>query len=123
MAGIAFATPLLPGHEERWRRFWQECLGSRRGQFERSRRRLGVEAETGWIRSTPFGDLAVVSLELRSWSPVIPELASSLDPFDCWYREQLLELHQIDVPAAETGDRPAYRWTAETTTKKENHNV
>jgi hypothetical protein len=121
MAGIAFATPLLPGREERWRRFWQECLGSRRDAFERSRRRLGIETETGWIRSTPFGDLAVVSLEFRTWSPIVRKLASSPDPFDCWYRERLLELHRVDAPAG--GERLVYRWTAETTTKKENHNV
>ena len=44
-----FAMPLVPGQAATVRRMHQEALGARRGEYEESRRRLGITDGRGWI--------------------------------------------------------------------------
>lgn len=94
---MAFVLPLLSGRQEAWRRFHQALQGSRRCEYEESRRRLGITKELVWFAQTPSGEMAIVYLETEQPERVIPQLMESTAPFDHWYRQQLLELHNVDV--------------------------
>ena len=97
MAVLAFALPILPGKQEAWRRFCQELLESRYCEYEESRLRLGITSEITWFAQTAQGEMAIVCLEADHPEQVIPGLAGSDQPFDGWLRQQLLDLHGVDV--------------------------
>jgi hypothetical protein len=61
MASLALALPLLPGKTEEWRRWTQEEMaGLRLGEFQASRKRLGITREASFLRQTPQGDMGVL---------------------------------------------------------------
>lgn len=110
-------TSILAGEvsadqEEPWRRFLQELSGPRRGDYTKSRRRLGVSAESIWLAPRRSGGgTAVVYLETEDpdWTlgRMLRELAASDDPFDSWYRAQMRELFGFDFrssPRAPDGE-------------------
>ena len=97
MAVLAFALPILPGKQEAWRRFCQELLESRRCEYEESRRRLGISREVTWFVQTAQGEMAIVSMEADHPEQVLLTLATSELPFDDWLRQQLVELHGLEV--------------------------
>jgi len=95
--------PILPGKQEEWRRFCQALQGSRRCQYEESRQRLGITKELAWLYAPvqpPQGEIVVVSMEAEHPEQVLLQLAASDILFDRWYRQQLLELHGLDVTEA-----------------------
>jgi hypothetical protein len=49
VATVAFVSSILPGKQEEWRRFCQVLQGSRRAEYEESRRRLGITRELAWL--------------------------------------------------------------------------
>ncbi len=59
---MAVAFPILPGKTAEWRAWMEELNGSRRQEFDESRRRAGVHERT-FLQSTPMGDLVIVTLE------------------------------------------------------------
>jgi hypothetical protein len=93
---IMFA-PILPGKAEAWRRFMQEMLGSRRQEYEASRRRLGIQTERAWISETRQETIGIIIIETDHLEQALIALATSNHPFDCWFREQLLALQGLDL--------------------------
>lgn len=96
-AGITFAGFILPGKEERWRRFLQELGGSRREEYEGLRRRLGIRRQRVWIVHTPRGETAVSYLECEESRSIAARLAASTHPFDVWLKGRLAEFHGCDL--------------------------
>ena len=83
--------------EEPWRRFLQELSGSHLEEYARSRRRLGIFAESVWFTPKPSGGgTAVVFLEAedpeQARRELVAELATSKTPFDSGLRRELHEL-------------------------------
>jgi steroid delta-isomerase-like uncharacterized protein len=103
MATMACVLPILPGRQEAWRRFWQVLQGSRRDEYEEFQRRLGITKELVWLQQTLQGDMVIVYLEMEQPDRVLPQLAASDFPFDCWFRQQLLELHGLDATQLTSG--------------------
>lgn len=97
MRAMAFVLPILAGRQEAWRRFHQTIQGSRRAEYEESRRRVGITKELVWFTQSPLGEMALVYLETEQPERVLLQLARSTSPFDSWYWQQLLELHDVDV--------------------------
>jgi hypothetical protein len=100
MTTVAFVSPILPGKQEAWRRFYQKLLGSRRCEYEESRKRLGITKELAWLQSAQGAyqaDLAIVYLEVEYPEQLARHLGTSDHPFDRWLRQQLLELYGLDL--------------------------
>jgi hypothetical protein len=114
MATISFAAPILPGKLEAWRRFNQETLGSRFKEYQASRQRLGITKELSWLQQTPAGDLAIVYIELKDPERLFGEIARSTDPFNVWFRQQVLEIHGLDLaqPSDEPPPQLEFEWQA-----------
>ena len=99
MAAIAFVSPILAGKQEAWRRFCQKLLGSRRCEYEESRKRMGITKELAWLhhgQGAYEGDVAIVYLEVEYPAQLVQQLLTSEHPFDRWFRQQLLELYGLD---------------------------
>src|SRR5215210_7161006 len=84
---LALAWDVSPDQEEPWRRLLQELSdSSNHEEYARSRRRLGVTAESVWLAPKPSGGgVAIVYLEAQDPERVLGELAASAAPFDSCY--------------------------------------
>ena len=98
MQSVAFAAPLLPGKTEQDRNDIRSCAeGERKAAHKASRARHGIAREAVWIQPTPMGDLAVVYIEAEDLQAAFAGLGSSQDPFDVWFREQVRDVHGINL--------------------------
>jgi hypothetical protein len=101
MSGVILTFPIVAGKVEAWRRFCQELSGSRRQMYEASRQRLGITRERLALVETAFGAAAVTTLEAPDVDRALGQIIASKLPFDCWYREQVRELHGINLAGYE----------------------
>src|SRR5262245_46120205 len=106
MASLASAFPIQPGKFEAWKRFAAEMAGPRRAEHEASRQRLGMTKERAYLQQTPQGDMAIVYMEANDVGQVFQGLATSQDPFDVWFREQVNDLHGVDLSQPPSGGLP-----------------
>ena len=101
MAGVILTFPIVAGKVEAWRRFCQELSGSRRQMYEASRQRLGITRERLALVESAFGSAAVTTLEAPDVDRALGQIIASRLPFDRWYREQVRELHGINLAGYE----------------------
>jgi hypothetical protein len=107
MPGLILTFPIVDGKVEAWRRFCQELSGSRQQMYEASRRRLGITRERLALVETAFGSAAVTTLEAPDVDRALGQIIISKLPFDRWYREQVRELHGIDLTGYEQFLQPS----------------
>ena len=96
-----FVWQVSADQEEPWRRFLQELSGPRFEEYAKSRRRLGIFAESVWFAPRPSGGgIAVVCLGTedpeRAARELVAELAASETSFDSWLRREMHELFGCD---------------------------
>ncbi len=93
--GLALCAPLAPGATERARAFVNDAY--HRDEFTASRRRLNVSEELLTLQSTPQGD--IVGIYIEGDDPVKGNagFASSRDPFDLWFKEELTRIFPPEV--------------------------
>jgi len=102
-----------PDREEPWRRFLQELSDPRYGEYARSRRRLGVTAESVWLAPKPSGGgVAIVYLKAKDPERALGELAASEAPFDSWYGMELRRYFGLDLTRLEqvAGGELLFAW-------------
>ena len=107
MSGIVLTFPIMAGKVEAWRRFCQAMSGSRRLAYEASRRQLGITRERLALVETAFGSAAVTTLEADDIGHALGQIVASTLPFDRWYREQMQELHGVNLALYEVFLQPA----------------
>jgi hypothetical protein len=71
--------------------------GERRAEHEASRRRAGIRRESAWLQRTPDGDVVVVLSEAGDVQAAMETLATSQEPFDVWFRDQIKDAHGMDM--------------------------
>ena len=89
MAAVAFALPILPGQENLVRRFGEEVSGSGglRGEYEESRKRLGIREEKVWVQRTPIGASIIVYWGTDDPQRTLREIADSQDEIDKRFKQ------------------------------------
>ena len=97
MASVAFAVPILPGKLEAWKQFNYEINGPRRKEFEDQQKRVGISRQRVWLQQTPGGDMALVVQEGEEPQRAMEALAAPTDAFDVWFREQIKDIHGLDL--------------------------
>jgi hypothetical protein len=97
MTMLTVVLPLLPGKQEAWRQFCQILQGSRRGEYEAWRERMGITKQEVWLSQTWQVDLVRIHLEVEQPERVVTDLSVSPHVFERWLRQQLLELHGLDL--------------------------
>jgi hypothetical protein len=104
----------------------QELSGSRCEEYAKSRRRLGIFAESVWFAPKPSGGgAAVVFLEAedpeRALRELVAELAASETSFDSWLGRGMHELFGCDfaqLPRPARGEL-LFSWREATVEEKE----
>jgi hypothetical protein len=104
MAEMLVVFPVVPGKSEAWRRTMQEVAGSRRGEFQRALERWGIADLSVYLDSTRVGHVVVACMAVRD-NPVDLQLriSASQDPFDRWFKEQVLAFHAVDLDGPPSG--------------------
>lgn len=95
MVENAFFVPLLPGKTEAARAFATALNGPRRGELDQAQ--TSVTNESWFLQETPHGDFLIVYYVSPDPAKVHEALAVSEEPFDVWFREQVLDLTGIDI--------------------------
>ena len=96
---LLLAWDVSADREEPWRRLLQELSYARdEEEYLKSRRRLGVSAESVWLVPKPSGGgIAVVCLEVSDPERALGELAASELPFDSWYSRAMRKIFGVDL--------------------------
>lgn len=97
MANYCFAAPILPGGEERIRRFIREESIENRGH-DRVMRELGIHQKQVWLQCSPCGDvMAVVLIDTDCPKTTFEKLSVSNDPWAAKFRQLLFDAYGINV--------------------------
>jgi hypothetical protein len=97
MALYAFVAPIQPGKSEAYREFVADLSGSRKKEYEETRKNAGFHRETIFLQKTPMGDMVVVVQEAESQAKAMESLRSMKDPFNTWFFERIKDIHGIDM--------------------------
>jgi hypothetical protein len=104
MPEVAFAVPILPGQEQLDRTTFEELEGARRDEYEAALREARISRHAVWHQQTPDGGiLAVVYIQADDESG-IATFAASDAPLNRWFRDQMKQVHGIDI--ADAGPPP-----------------
>jgi len=95
MTENAFFVPLLPGKTEAARAFAETMSGPRRAELDQAQ--TTVTKESWFLQETPHGDFMIIYYVSPNPEKVHAALAVSEEPFDVWFREQILDLTGIDI--------------------------
>ncbi len=98
MAISAFAAPIPANKMDQWRRFVHDLNGSRKAEFIASRKKLKLH-ERPFHQHTPQGDMAIITLEGDDPATTYAKFGQGSDPFTLWFRQQVLEIHGVDIAA------------------------
>ena len=97
MKAFCGAFPVLPGKTEAAKDFAKSVMGSRFKEFDASQKRLKTTKETWFLQKTPQGDMVVVYLEATDPEKAFEELATSKEPFDRWFKDQVKTITGVDL--------------------------
>src|SRR5919107_1958276 len=103
MAAFAFTLPILPGQEEVVRRMGEAVLGGVRGEYGKSRPRVGISEGKIWVQRTPIGQALVVYWDTEDPQRTLREIADAQDEF----AKQFKQLIRTAAPALDlSGEQP-----------------
>ena len=97
---------ILPDREERWRRFAQDLLGDRLGEYEDLGRRLGVRGVRVYLARTSRREVILAYVETADPEGAFRRLVASEEPFAEWFKEKLMALHGYDLGHPRMGPSP-----------------
>ena len=88
--------PILPGKTDAARAFQREIDTTRKADYARTERRLGVTREYWFIAELPGGDQFVLYFDSADVNQVMSDFVQSQVPFDLWLMEQAREVTGFD---------------------------
>lgn len=99
---IAIAFPVRKGKEEHWLDFAGELNGSRKEEFNASRKNMGVRERT-FLQHTPNGDVIIVTLEGKDPEKALYQFAAGTDEFTRWFLQNVQDISGLDLTAPHEG--------------------
>lgn len=94
---MAIGVPVVEDKIDAWKAWMtDECLGSRKEEFEKFNERMGLTTHRAWLSEGPHGPLAIVVFEGPGEKMFLKKLGTSTQPFDKWFRDRVEEFHGCD---------------------------
>jgi hypothetical protein len=106
MSTAVLVLPILSDKEEEWRRFAQDLLEDRFGEYEALERLLGVRGVKVYLARTSRREVILAYVEAEDPEEALRRLVASEEPFVEWFKEKLAELHGYDLGRPRTGPSP-----------------
>jgi hypothetical protein len=97
MSLYAFVAPIQPGKTQEFRQFVSDLGGSRKKEYEDSRKNAGFTRENIFLQKTPMGEMVVIVQETETEQGALDSLRSMKDPFNVWFFQKLKDIHGLDV--------------------------
>jgi hypothetical protein len=97
MDQVCIVLPILPGKSNDARAFHRELESTRKADYDRSERRLGISKEVWYLASQPTGDQLVVYIEGANFNTAMQQFVASKNDFDLWFKRRLLEVTGLDL--------------------------
>ena len=97
MSLAVVVLPILPDREESWRRFTQDLLDDRLGEYEALERYLGIRRVRIYLVRMSRWDVILAYAEAIDPAEAFRGLMASENPFACWLKEKITELNGCDV--------------------------
>lgn len=97
MDQICLVLPILANKTEDARAFQRELDTTRKGDYDRSERRIGISKEVWYIASVPGGDQLVAYMESDDFPRALQLFVDSRDEFDEWFKRRLAEVTGVDM--------------------------
>ena len=94
---VCIVFPLLTGKTEDARAFQHELDTTRKADYDRSQRRLGITSEHWFLAAVPGGDQLVVYTESADFARALRDFGPSQDEFDVWFKRRLAEVSGVDL--------------------------
>ncbi len=100
------AFPILPGKEQAGKEFGKACMGQRRKECVEYLIRVGITKQSWHTQKMPQGSMVLVYLEASNTAKSFEILAHSKEPFDLWFKEQVLQITGVDLSKPAAGEPP-----------------
>jgi hypothetical protein len=97
MDQICFVLPILPGQSEAARQFQRELDTTRKADYDRSERRIGITKEVWYLAALPGGDHLVAYIEGADFNRAMQLFVQSQDEFDLWFKQRLAAVTGVDL--------------------------
>lgn len=97
MDHICMALPVTSGKSAAARTFLQQLDTTRRAEFDRSEQRLGITKELWYLAKLAAGDHLIGYMEGADFAQALSSFVGSRDPFDLWFKEQMLDVTGVDL--------------------------
>jgi hypothetical protein len=106
MKYFSAAFPVVQGKEQAAKAFAETCMGPRRKECADYLKRVGISKETWHLQKTPMGSFVVVHFESEDPAKGFQILAESKNPFDVWFKQQVLQVSGADLSKPMQGPPP-----------------
>jgi len=97
----AFLVPILPGKTDAALAFANALMTERKKDMDVAQ--VSVSKESWFLQKTPMGDFIIVYYISPDPDAVHAALAVSEEPFDVWFRAQVLDVTGMDLSTPMTG--------------------
>lgn len=91
----AFFVPILPGKTPAAREFCRALMNERKAEMDLAQ--TTVVHEAWFLQQTPMGDFMIVYYLSPDPEKVHQGLAESREPFDVWFKDQILDICGVDI--------------------------
>src|SRR5437868_689211 len=97
MSSTGFVVPVPAGKEQADREWMSALDGEKRDEYHAAWKEAGFRHHTVWQQETPNGAVDIVYLEADDIPTAMQAVTSSNSPFHQWFRERVLEVHDLDL--------------------------
>lgn len=92
------AFPILPNMENQLEAFASQLVADKCDAYNTAQ--ASVQKENWWIQRTPMGSFCIVHFEAVDPLQVFSSLRESSDPFDSWFKQEVLKCTGVDLSTA-----------------------
>jgi len=97
MDQICLVIPVLQGKSDDARAFMRELEESRKAEYDRSERRIGITKEVWYLAHLNGSDGLVAYMESRDFAEALKLFSQSQDDFDLWFKRRLADSTGVDL--------------------------
>lgn len=106
MDQICLVIPVLSGKTADAKTFMRALDRERRADYDASERRIGIQKEAWFLATLPAGDNLVAYMESTDFGRAMAMFVESREPFDAWFKDQMLAVTGLDLNNLPPGFAP-----------------
>ena len=97
MEQVCLIVPVKVGRSSDAREFMRELEASRKDEYARSEKRIGITKEVWFLAGVGGGDAMVAYMETNDFAHALGLFSQSQDEFDVWFKRRLAEATGVDL--------------------------